>query len=60
MQAIKLLLLEEIPKDQLLSDNCSSERSSLQDMWGHFPLFHSQIGSLSPTDLERHTQTIVV
>lgn len=32
MQAIKLLFLEEIPEGQLLSDNCSSECSSLQDV----------------------------
>lgn len=38
MQADKLLLLEEIPEHQLLSDNCSPECSSLQGRWGHFPL----------------------
>lgn len=54
MQAIKLLLLEEIP--ELFSDNCSSKCSSLQDMWGFFHLFHSQKSDLSPLDLERYMQ----
>lgn len=58
MQAIKLLLLEEIP--ELFSDNCSSECSSLQDMRGHCHLFHSQKSDLSRLDLERDTQTIAM
>lgn len=53
MQAIKLLLQEEMPERQLLSDSRSSECSSLQDVWGHFPLFNSQISSLSPLNPER-------